>query len=355
MGRDSGSLRWRYSTSSRYVAILERAVIKRKQSNRPSKLDVLLQDLKTKGKIIPFRADLSRATGGNTSALLLRQIIFWWEVSGRRPFFKFKAPCGHPSCRPGDTWAEELDIGRHEFDSARKRIATRKTPDMSWEQACAEGKPVVYWITPGNLTYYAVNQAALAALLETAIYPPEGDTAAFEPSFEGNGSDNQQREQPSPNVENQHPGTSEIDVPKAGKRHSERRNHAFGKPESDDANVENQHSGTPESDVRYSENTILNNKEDADVLILLKKIKSNLQLKMTVATYNNLFADAELLSWDDEYGRATLALSSPYTRDWVQARMHKVVKRAFEEVCGREIALDYVSQDLHLHPGRDPP
>ena len=182
------------------------ATVDRVQGNDIVEVDDLLHDLReSDGKTIPYRAELARATGGVTSALLLQQVIFWWQVSEGRPFFKFKEPCcKHPAYRPGDSWTEELGFSRREFDAARGRIATRRRSGMSWEQACAEGRPVIYWATPGRMTFYAINPVALAALLEAALTPPQIG-AKVETKMEGssdyrgNGPDSQRRKRPLPN------------------------------------------------------------------------------------------------------------------------------------------------------------
>lgn len=125
---------------------------------------------------IPYRPQLAKRLGV-TSAILLQQIIYWWDKNDRRPFYKFKQPCGHKLYQEGDSWCEELAFTRREFDTALRCIATRKAAQTTLEQARQEGKPVVYWTDRGRVTHYMVNVSALMDILRQA-YPLKAESAS---------------------------------------------------------------------------------------------------------------------------------------------------------------------------------
>lgn len=115
-------------------------------------------------QIVTYRPRWNEMTGSVTATILLQQIIYRWVQAGRRPFYKFTAPCDHPACRAGDSWQEELGLTRHEFEGARARLAVR----TAGGEVAADAL-VSYWMTAGHFTWYAVNEAVLVERL-TALY-----------------------------------------------------------------------------------------------------------------------------------------------------------------------------------------
>jgi hypothetical protein len=115
-------------------------------------------------RTIPYRAPLGRELGSIAAAILLQQVVYWWNTSGEQQFYKFKEPCAHRLCREGDSWVEELGMSRREFDTARGIIAYKHGEDD-------EGKPVRYWVDGDRVTHYAINEPNLRDLL-TRVYSP---------------------------------------------------------------------------------------------------------------------------------------------------------------------------------------
>lgn len=113
---------------------------------------------------VSYRPSWNQFTGSVNATLLLQQIIYWWIKSKRRPFYKFNQPCDHPHYRTGDSWLEELGMGRSEFETARRKIAAKTRGNV-------EGEALVsYWSDPERRTWYALNETAVIAQLQ-AIYP----------------------------------------------------------------------------------------------------------------------------------------------------------------------------------------
>ena len=81
-------------------------------------LSIIAQD-KT---LITYRPKLNELTGSITATILLQQIMYWWDISGNKEFYKFKAPCKHPDYKEGDSWTESLGMTIYEFDSAYKKL-----------------------------------------------------------------------------------------------------------------------------------------------------------------------------------------------------------------------------------------
>lgn len=132
-------------------------------TSQPIDLLTLIADDKS---LVSYRPRWNQITGSMAATILLQQIIYRWMQNGRQPFYKFTRPCDHILCRPGDTWTEELGMTRHEFETARGRIAARTHGDIT-PDAC-----ISYWTTSGHLTWYAINEPLLVEQL-SALYPIE--------------------------------------------------------------------------------------------------------------------------------------------------------------------------------------
>jgi hypothetical protein len=117
-----------------------------------SYIDVIAEDR----KLITYRPSWNLITGSVTASIFLQQVIYWWTNNGRKPFYKFAAPCPHESYREGDSWQEELGFTRSEFDGARAKVATkrRKGEPMGEEL-------VSFWIDQSRKTWYTLNEVAV--------------------------------------------------------------------------------------------------------------------------------------------------------------------------------------------------
>lgn len=135
-------------------------------------------------RIIGYRPNFTKLTGSVTSAILLQQMIFWWDKMSGECFYKFKEPCSHKQYKPKQSWCEELSFTRSEFDLAIEKIGTKitegksKANSLAWELPRLEDFPddpngynaafniavehlVVYWTDSNRLTWYQVNGAML--------------------------------------------------------------------------------------------------------------------------------------------------------------------------------------------------
>lgn len=147
--------------------------------------------LNHKGRVISTRPEVNEVFEGNiTAGLLYQQILFWTRQNNGKPFFKFKRPCEHKLFKDGDSWCEELGIGRTKFDNARNIIAQKLGPGVEKYKNAY----VWYWVTMNRETYYEVNPAMIDVVLEKAygekaprekipfeqIEEPEQDTDTIE-------------------------------------------------------------------------------------------------------------------------------------------------------------------------------
>jgi len=108
-------------------------------------------------RMILYRPEWRTFTGSVTATILLQQILFRWDKNDRKPFYKFKEPCGHDLYRPGDSWTEELGFSRKEFDSALKKIGTKRTKKTEGPTTSI----VEYWTDINRITYYNINPGVL--------------------------------------------------------------------------------------------------------------------------------------------------------------------------------------------------
>jgi hypothetical protein len=113
-------------------------------------------------KLITYRPSLRVIGQSVTGTILFQQILYWWEKSGRKPFFKFKEPCEHQAYSCGDSWCEELSFSKKEVTTALTKFAFRRTQDNKEEE---HDKPVEFWMTPDRRTFYKVDESNLSRLL----------------------------------------------------------------------------------------------------------------------------------------------------------------------------------------------
>ncbi len=154
-------------------------------------------------KMVAYRPQWRQITGSVTATILLQQILFHWDKSGRRPFYKFKIPClneqgaiTNSMYKTGDSWIEELGFSRHEFNTAIKKIGCKiskrrleKNPDLK-----THDKPVEYYTDENHTTWYSIHEKNLAKLLaklyEFAERPCENGECPLNPENGFSKSDN---------------------------------------------------------------------------------------------------------------------------------------------------------------------
>lgn len=152
-------------------------------------------------RAVSYRPRFARLVGSVLGAILLQQMIYWWDNNGEKPFFKFKEPCQNKEYRPGDSWCEELGFTRYEFDTTLALIGTKvvkgisKTMAMEWEIARLADFPnddpgfvagmrrsiqhlVVYWTDSNRQTWYWVN-ATLLDKVADQLYLDKSDLQLY--------------------------------------------------------------------------------------------------------------------------------------------------------------------------------
>lgn len=72
--------------------------------------------------VIPYYPALSVKLGSVTSAILYRQLLYWFKKMEYKPFYKFLKPCEHGSYKTGESWTEELSMTETEFRTAFQKI-----------------------------------------------------------------------------------------------------------------------------------------------------------------------------------------------------------------------------------------
>jgi len=119
---------------------------------------------------IPYRPRFTTLTGRITASVLLQQMIYYWDISKQRPFYKFRAPCTHDRYVENDSWLECLCFSPAEFDTALKTIGTKITKGVSRTEAL-KGKEVcnliLYWTDSNRMTWYELNVPLLDKLLDS--------------------------------------------------------------------------------------------------------------------------------------------------------------------------------------------
>jgi hypothetical protein len=121
-----------------------------------------------------YRPAFRAITGSVTSALLLHQIMYWWDKMGGKPFFKpiYTSSPDDPSLT---SFQDELNFSRSETKSALDSIATRISKGVSKNDtllafdACGEMHPtahiVIYWRDWRKRTWWQLNTALISAMI----------------------------------------------------------------------------------------------------------------------------------------------------------------------------------------------
>ncbi|MDT8376894.1 MAG: hypothetical protein RQ867_09220 [Mariprofundaceae bacterium] len=116
-------------------------------------------------EFVAYRPSWARMTGSVNSAILLSEVVFWWNQK-KAPFYKFKEPFQpgkkadgspkepHPLLKEGDSWCESLAFTRSEFDRARSQIAKNAKKGGGLPYDCF----VWYWTDVQRLTWYRLNE-----------------------------------------------------------------------------------------------------------------------------------------------------------------------------------------------------
>ena len=121
-----------------------------------------------KEREIPYRPRFTKLTGKVTAAVLLQQMIYYWDISKGRPFYKFRAPCKHDRYVEDDSWIECLGFSPAEFDTALRTIGTKITKGDSRTDALGGGEVcnlVLYWTDSNRMTWYELNMPLLNRML----------------------------------------------------------------------------------------------------------------------------------------------------------------------------------------------
>jgi hypothetical protein len=127
----------------------------------------------------PYRGDLKRLTGSIAAAILLEKIVYFAQMRNAA-FYKFAAPCTHQLYRAGDSWQEEVEFTRSEFETALKKIATKITRGASKKEIEAVVEPVwgkngrlmnadklvIYFTDSNRVTWFKLNFALLKNALD---------------------------------------------------------------------------------------------------------------------------------------------------------------------------------------------
>ncbi len=155
-----------------------------KNASSISQGELIVKLLAKDDEIVPYKKKLNAITNRYIPAtLLLQRIIDLWFRNERKKFYKFKgnAPetitsikqkenmveIKHPLYKKGESWCEELDITRKEFDRAIKIIGFKlgKTKNLIKK----EDALVIYYTDKDGLTWYSLNEERLANLFKGGI------------------------------------------------------------------------------------------------------------------------------------------------------------------------------------------
>ena len=114
--------------------------------------------------LLIYRPTLRNICKSLSSTILLAQIMHRAKQSKEGKFYKFKMPCEHIKYREGDSWCEELNFSREEFDGALKNIGIKITAKNK-ETIEAKEAFVWYYTDMARITWYEINTPTLKKAL----------------------------------------------------------------------------------------------------------------------------------------------------------------------------------------------
>jgi len=119
-------------------------------------------------------------TGSVLSAILLSEVIYWWDHQGKKPFYKFKQPApSNIKYKKGDSWCEALGFTRSEFDRALSKIGAR----VKKGEPLPSDALVWFWTTIDRVTYYRINEDALISKINEFYVKQDPALRKAESSF----------------------------------------------------------------------------------------------------------------------------------------------------------------------------
>jgi hypothetical protein len=123
---------------------------------------------------VSYRPKLNAVTGSALGSIFLVRLLWRWEAQGRQPFHRFsdRAP-DHDQYRPGQSWCEELQWSRREFDTAVGAVSTRLPSGQGvlryYEQEARQGVVprlmVIRWQDGAHRMWWEVIEPAVGRLL----------------------------------------------------------------------------------------------------------------------------------------------------------------------------------------------
>jgi len=119
-------------------------------------------------QMVAYRPQWREITGSVTATILLQQIIFRWNMAGRKPFYKFKSPSQNNSMyKKGDSWLEEIGFNLKEFDNAIKKIGQKLSAQKlkTDPRLLKHDKPVEYCTDEQHVTWYNIHEENLRKFL----------------------------------------------------------------------------------------------------------------------------------------------------------------------------------------------
>jgi hypothetical protein len=134
-------------------------------------------------RIKPYRPDLRNLTGSFIGTVLYSQLLYYLANKAMKEkksiydveIYKFKEPCDHSKYKELDSWCEELNISREEFDIALKKIGvkiTKKEPNPKRLQTAL----VTYRTDINRITWYRLNKNYINNLLKTITTKQTNDS-----------------------------------------------------------------------------------------------------------------------------------------------------------------------------------
>ena len=271
---------------------------------------------------IPYRPSLNRLTGSMSATILLQQIVYRWLGAGREPFSKYMAPC--PKALPGDSWLEELGFTRHQFLTARARIAKRiRTKDSKHE--ARKKFLVVYYGDKWHNTWYEVNESLLMRRL-AELDVQKGRSKPVQKAFP----------KPRPNCRPEDRRTkagkrSRVSDPKSGVRYTEK-SHDFIDMRYLDQEKEQAAPAEDREDLGVGSTV----EQVPEAARIWEECLDDLRCQMTKDTFDTWLQDTRGLEVVD--GALHVEARDEYARDWLDNRLRRKIEKTVE----------YVASDLSV-------
>ena len=108
---------------------------------------------------IKYRPEWNKYTGGPIETIVFLELLYWFQVSGFKPFYKFIKPAQHPQYKKNDSLVEATGCSYFQINKTIKQIGFKIGGKKPKDQIPNSSSEALIWYkqTQNRKTYWAIN------------------------------------------------------------------------------------------------------------------------------------------------------------------------------------------------------